>query len=461
MRAVALLWITSACADVAPTDREQRIITALADDNYLWAVRDRELVDLKLRKMQRGPYEWLRGTASLFWRDMTEPGVGRPASAFGDPASSRVLLVGDPHCENVGTFRASDGTMVVDWNDFDSTGYGPFTGDVRRLGAGLVIAAQDSALGDELVRRAATAYAVTIASIAMGARPGPVVRGASALFDDELDTARMRGDRGFALDELAPVTNGTRVVAFGDLEPIAADGVLEDRVTPVSAEIAGWIDHAIAEWSIGRLDAGSASVKLRSRRVGAGVASYAAYRFNVVLEGPTSAIEDDLVVELKETREGLIVRGLPRWASAEWGSPGARSADTQRRLQARPDADPLLGAALVGGLSLKIRDREAYQRGIDREDLTALAAGNPNDRDELADLAEVYGGMLARAHGLATTEDGVPGWMVIAPLLAGRDVAFVDDIVELAAGDAAQVIADHALMRDRSLAALIVPEVVP
>jgi len=29
---------------------------------------------MKLRMMQRGPYEWLRGTAALYWRDVTEPG---------------------------------------------------------------------------------------------------------------------------------------------------------------------------------------------------------------------------------------------------------------------------------------------------------------------------------------------------------------------------------------------------
>ena len=461
MRIPAVVVLVASCASPDAADREQRIVTSLADDNYLWALRDPALVERKLAKMQRGPYEWLRGTANLFWRDVMEPGAQRTASAFGDPASSRVLLVGDPHPENAGTFRAADGTMIVDWNDFDSTGYGPFTGDLRRLGAGLVIAAEDPALGGELVRRAATGYAMQIAAIASGQPTGPAIAGAHPLLDDELATAKTRGDRSYALDELAPATNGVRAVAFGDLEPVAADGVYEDRVTPVAPEVADWIDRAIAQWRLGTLDAAAAVVKLRARRVGSGVSSYAAYRFNVVLEGATPAVDDDLLIEIKETREGVIVRGLPRWSAAEWDSPAARAVATQRRLQARPDADPLLGHALVGGLSLKLRHREAYQRGLDRDDLTALATGSTADRARLGDLAEIYGEMLARAHGQARTEDGVLGATVIAPLLAGRDAAFVDDIVQLATQDAAQVIADHALMKDRELFPLIFPEVLP
>jgi len=461
VRSLALVLVAASCASPGVGDREQRILTTLADDNYLWALRDPELTRLKLVKMQRGPYEWLRGTPVLFWRDLMEPGAPRPAPAFGDPASSRVLLIGDPHPENAGTFRAADGTMLVDWNDFDSTGYGPFTGDLRRLGAGLVVAAEDDAIGAELVRRAATGYATQIVAIAGGQRAGAIGMGEHPFLDDELDTAKTRGDRNFALDEVAPARNGTRALAFGDLEPVAADGVLEDRLMPVSPAMADWLDRAIAQWQVGLLEPAAAVIKLRARRVGSGVSSYATYRFNVVLEGATADVTDDIVLEVKETREGVIIRGVPRLAAAEWNSPAARSVATQRRLQARTDSDPLLGHALVGGLSVKIRNREAYQRGLNRDDLTALAAGTPAERAQLADLAAIYGAMLARAHGQTLTEDGVPGAAVIAPLLAGREAAFTDDIVRLAAIDAAQVIADHTLMKDRDLFDLIVPEVQP
>lgn len=453
VRFVLLLSLIG-CADPR-TSREARIVDTLAEDNDTWALRDPELVALKLRKMQRGPYEWLRGTAALYWRDVTEPGAPRAATAFGSPAASRVLLLGDPHVENVGTFRTTDGTMFVDWNDFDATGYGPFDVDVRRLGASLATVAAlgggDAAFARELAATAAARYAEVIGALAAGTRFGALGFGANPLFDDELDKSQARGDRRQGLDELAPVVDGVRALAFGDLEPVADDGVIEDRLVAIDAEQAAWIDDAIAAWRARTREAGA--VLLRARRIGSGVSSYAAYRYAAVLAGPTAAPEDDLFLELKETREGVIVPGVPRYAFGEWSSPAQRAVDTQRRLHARPDGDARLGHAQVGGLSLKIRDRESYQRGIDAPDLVELVADDP---DQLRDLAADYGELLGRAHGQALTADGVPGHTVIAPLLAGREGAFAAELAELALADAAQIQTDFELAKDVDLASLVI-----
>ena len=66
-----------------------------------------------------------------------------------------------------------------------------------------------------------------------------------------------------------------------------------------------------------------------------------------------------------------------------------------------------------------------------------------------------YGALLARAHAQALTADRVLGVTVIAPLLAGRESAFADELTALAKGDAAQVIADHALIKDQDLSSLV------
>ena len=456
VRAAALVVLAS-CAAESPS-RTQRILESLSDDNLIAGRREPALVALKLRKMQRGPYEWLRGTASLYWRDLMEPGVERAETTFGDPASSRVLLVGDPHPENVGTFRGfSDGQMFVDWNDFDATGYGPFTGDLRRLAAAFVVIAELGKPGDggfaaELSKHVAAGYAEQIAVIAAGDRVASLGVGVAALFDDELAKAQARGDTLFAVDELAPLQQDVRALALGDLESVADDGVIEDRVIDVDAEQADWIDRAIAQWAPGRLTPTEATIKLRARRIGSGVSSYPAFRFQAVLEGATPALDDDRLIELKETREGIIVRGVPILQGAEWATPAERAVDTQVRLHARFDGDALLGAAQVGGLSFKIRDREAYQRGLDAPDLSELAVDDP---DQLRVIAKRYGMLLGRAHAQALTADRLRGVTVIAPLLAGRETELADEIATLAAADAAQVIADHALMKDRDLASLL------
>src|SRR5262249_21135543 len=154
-------------------------------------------------------------------------------------------LVGDPHPENLGTFRTPDGTMVVDWDDFDAAGYGPFQGDLRRLAAGRIVATsnQDCALA------AAQGYAAQIAGLAAGKPAVAVGEGAEPYLDKLLSKAQKKGDAGATLDELAPMTNGVRQFAFGDIDPVDASGVIQKRLAPVSAEQAAWIDAAVAQWN--------------------------------------------------------------------------------------------------------------------------------------------------------------------------------------------------------------------
>ena len=433
--------VLGACAsEAAAPSREQRVITALAEDNYLAGLRDPELVALKLRKMQRGPYEWLRGTAAVYWHDVLDPGGERPTTDFLDVPSSHVLLLGDPHPENIGTFRAADGTMLIDWNDFDAAGYGPYTADLRRLAAAMLVATDNT----DLPHFVAAGYVDEIGRLAAGLPPSSL---AAPLLDKLVAKATEKGDRGEPLDEIAPIVDGARTLALGDLEPVADDGVIEERHLAVDPETAALLEQAVAAWNHPELG----SIALRARRVGAGISSYAALRYDVVLTGATPDPADDRVIEVKETRDGVIVHGIPQYATPEWPSPAARAVDTQRRLQLRRDADALLGSATFGGVSLKIRDRSAYQRGLDASD---IADESP---DEQRDLAILFGGLLARAHAGALTIDGVRGLGVIAPLLAGREIDFADEIATAATADAEQIVADHAAFADRDLAALVLP----
>ena len=280
--------------------------------------------------------------------------------------------------------------------------------------------------------------------------------GVAPLFDGELAKSQKRGDDRKSVDELAPIdATGERVLALGDLEDVADDGVIEDRVVELTDNQRQLVDGAITAWAPGRLSPAAAKIKLAARRIGPGVSSYAALRIDVVLEGDTSSPDDNQIVELKETREGVIVHGVPILQGGEWPSPAARAVDTQRRLQARRDADALLGAAQLGGVAFKIRDRESYQRGIDAPDLEDLAGGTDAERDQLRDLARIYGAMLARAHGQALTSERRLGVDVIAPLLVGREAGFANEIATLATGDADQIFADYNSMKDRDLGALI------
>ncbi len=424
--AFVLLAGCAASSDLADA-RKDFVIDTLASDNREWALREPELVREKLLKMQRTPFMWLRGTGAVYWREAMTPGARAP-TAFGSVASSRVLLQGDPHPENLGSFRAADGTFVIDFNDFDSAGYGPYELEVRRLAIGMLVATNNAATA----RAVGLAYANQINGIP--------VTGDDPYLDALIAKAKKNGDAHKELDAVAPVgPDGTRAIAFGNQDPVGADGVIENRLDPVGAEAAVWIADAVAQWS-----GGARTVQLQARRLGSGVASYAALRYVVVLD-------DESVIELKEERDGLIIAGLPELEPARWSTPGIRVVATQRELQVRPDEDTLLGSAEVGALSLRIHDCEDYQRGVDNLELGALPG------DQQVALAARFAARLADAHAHAPTQDGILGQDAIGPLLAGRADAFADEIATTASADAAQLAQDFADLSMIDLAQQVLP----
>ncbi|MFT3696608.1 MAG: DUF2252 family protein [Kofleriaceae bacterium] len=438
------------------TSRDAFVINTIAEDNYEWSLREPELVRMKLTKMQRDPFGWLRGTAAVYWRDVTDPGV-RPTTQFGSDAASRVLLCGDPHPENLGSFLASDGSIFLDWSDFDTSGYGPFEGDLRRLATGLMIATRDPDadvgdfvldpdFDDELAHRVATGYVSQLVDLSNGIAPAPVTTGSGKLIDKLISKAIQNGDANKELtDDTSVDQNGNRYFQLGDQDPVADDGVIESRLDAPTADERTNVVNALQPY-LARMNVGT--IVDVARRFGSGVSSYAALRYYVL----TST---DVILEVKEERDGLVIHGAPQLQAAEWNSPSIRAVEAQRRLQLRPDADQLLASADVMPLAFRVHDETSYQRGVDSTDLGALYA-DPTKREQLSDLAEVFGRMLARAHGVALTEDGVPGWTVILPLL-GDGAAFGDEVSQFAQADAAQILGDWQSLRDQDVGAMIVP----
>jgi uncharacterized protein (DUF2252 family) len=437
----------SACADAGDDVRHAWVVGRLADDNRIHALRDPALVAGKLRRMQGGTHAWFRGTAPLYWRDLTEPGAWAWPTAFGDGPSARVLVLGDPHVENLGTFRAPDGEAVVDWNDFDGAGYGPYWGDVRRLAVAMVIAGGDR-LADPVAATTVAAavargYSEEIDTLAGGGEMRVVSTGTSLLFDDLIADATEDGDAGLLLARYTRIDGLLqRHMVFGDVKPVLDGGIYDDTIVDPGSDgalvpllVARWRATLAGDWP----DAAFA-VKAFGRRLGAGVASYAMLRLYVVLEGPTAELGDDWLVELKETGDGVRVAGLADYG-AGFTSAGERVVHAQRAAGARPDADELLGWADLPPRSFRVRHRTGYQKGLDLEDLLDSLRDGVGGVNDLATFAGIAGAMLARAHARAPTADGAAADLVIARVLSDRD-AFAAETAAFATAYAAQVVAD-------------------
>ena len=101
---------------------------------------DRPSLAIKLVKMSSSAFVFFRGTYHLFMRDI----IDGPYRKW-PVARASGSIVGDLHSENFGTFRATNGLIVYDVNDFDETTSAPYEYDLRRMMTALLLAGLENA----------------------------------------------------------------------------------------------------------------------------------------------------------------------------------------------------------------------------------------------------------------------------------------------------------------------------
>src|SRR4051795_5155584 len=152
-------------------DRADLIVDVLTREFGKLMALDPAAFRRKFRKMAASPFAFYRGSASLFYADMTGAYAD---SSFLTPQTSRVWIHGDLHAENFGTYMNSSGQLVFNVNDFDEAYVGPFTWDLKRFAASLALIGYAKALSDdqitELVRIYAGAYRERIHALSTGAK---------------------------------------------------------------------------------------------------------------------------------------------------------------------------------------------------------------------------------------------------------------------------------------------------
>lgn len=447
---LSLVW--SGC-DTPEAGRRAWLQSTLVDDNRALLEREPALTADKFRKMASRPYFWFRGTMAVYLADVGRPGPGFAPSRFTSQQSSGVLLVGDPHPENLGTFRLADGTMVLEFNDFDASAHGPFTYDVRRLGLGFAAALYEAGRGEAVsavVEAVARGYRAEIEALAAGEAPTVARRGeeVGAIADDVLRRGERDGDAGEALAEYTRVVGEARVMFEGDVEP-PVGGLISDRVLPVEPAEARLVERLVGAYRstvATPRPAGFFAIKGISRRLGAGVSSYPLRRWYVLVEGATAGLDDDRLLEVKELPDPPQPVQRAHLSPRMFHSNGERVIAAQRLLQADGQGaqrDGLLGWAELGSLSVRVRERTKYQKGIDVERIADKMGERKWEADDVAEFAHLAGRLLARGHALAPTLDGPPGLDAIAAVIARDRGEFVTETVDFVLGYHPQVEVDY------------------
>ncbi|GAA2519682.1 DUF2252 domain-containing protein [Pilimelia columellifera] len=426
------------------TDARRRsgaIIEALTTEFGEHMAADPAAFRRKFRKMAASPFAFYRGSACLFYADLTSEHADE---AYLDERTSRVWIHGDLHAENFGTYMNDSGQLVFNVNDFDEAYVGPFTWDLKRFAASVALLGFAKALSDDiisdLIRRFARAYLSELRAIAAGG-------------DDAIGSITLETATGVLRRVLQKARLNTRVSLLAEQTTIdnydrrfsLSDGVFEvdagDRKRVIDS-FGGYL---------GTLPPGSAHLRPLSAQVkdvvlrkGVGIGSAGLPSYNLLLEGHTQALENDVVIYMKQAQSPAVARHIvDSRVRGYFRHQGHRTAESQRALQAH--ADPWCGFTEFDGVGQVVAEVSPYAADLDWSDV--------NEPADLAGVTTDLGRAVARMHSVADDESAhdlvdFSTEEAIATAVGGDDARFVGMLVDFSHRYGARARDDHQLFVD-------------
>ena len=405
-----------------PSDeRQTEIVDVLANAFSELMDADPDAFRQKFRKMAAGPFAFYRGSACLFYADM-EGMDDRWANEF----TSRVWIQGDLHAENFGTYMDGDGVFVFDVNDFDEAYLGHFTWDIKRMVASVALLAWTKAISDDdiadLIETYVRAYLEQVRYFVDSDR-------------DHEYSLRLETTDGQVRETLMETRLNTRVDLLDRTTLI--DGNIERRFRrgPGVRELDDAERATVRTAYESYLETIPEAKRFRSLtyevkdivgRKGFGIGSAGLPAYNILVEGPTQALENDVVLSMKQGNVAAPSRVVSdEHIKGHFKHHGHRTAVSQRALQAH--ADPWLGYAEIEGVGFVVSELSPYVEDFDWSDLT--------EPDEMAPVLDYLGRATAKVHCVADkdsdativefqTEDK------IIAAVSGKEDEFVQEMVD-------------------------------
>ena len=415
-------------------DRSARVVEVLVDAFSDLMQADPAAFRRKFRTMAADPFAFYRGSACLFYAD-----VAQRDDPFADERTSRVWVQGDLHAENFGTYMAGDGVLVFDVNDFDEAYLGHFTWDLQRFGASMALLGRTKALSDDDISGLVTTYARAyldqvhrFAGSAGDARWSLNLETATGAVRDTLLAAQL--STRVALLERATVVDG-HVRRFRDAAGVRRlDDAERDLVERAFAD---YLDTIPGSKRMGSL---TYAVKDVVGKSGFGIGSAGLPAYDVLVEGHTQALENDVVLTMKQGNVAAPSRVVDDARAREaFDHHGHRTAVSQRALQAH--ADPWLGWTQIEGTGFVVKEFSPYEADLDWSEL--------DEPEQMQEVVDQLGRATAKVHCVSDVDDESTPLVdfqteeAVTAAVAGREDDLVADVVAFSHAYAARVREDH------------------
>ena len=329
----------------------------------------------KYRKMLESPFRFFRGSAYLFYFDMT-----KTTSIFHTPDRRPTWIQGDMHMDNFGAFQNEAGEIVFDVNDFDEGYVGSYLYDIIRMSVSIALYLEEQGL-HKTTQETAIQYFLRSYIDQLKRFQRKQVDPLTLMFTKD-------NTKGPAKRLLKKLDKRQRSHFLQDISYVNEDGqrafLWNEEIQPVTSEEYSAISNALSIYKI----------KDIAYKYGSGTASIGLKRYYILVEDEKGASGvEDLVLEMKEVRTAIPAYFLPYqelfWAHYE--HQGARVVGTQKAMHHLED--PHLAFITMNGQEFYIRERSPYKKKIKPK--------NYKDVEDYFTTTSLMGKIAAKIHARA------------------------------------------------------------
>jgi uncharacterized protein (DUF2252 family) len=337
------------------------------------AGREPERLALKYREMCKSPFSFFRGSAHLFWEDLS-------AQKSALPGSPTVWACGDLHLENFGSFQGNNGLSYFDINDFDEAALAPSNWELSRFVTSVYVAAPalgfSRANANELVKLFLEAYRTALRH----GKAHLVERDTATGMVKTLLEQVKRRKRKLLIESRTSWKKGRRRLRIDGKHTLPAT---DDQ----RRDVARWL----GKFARSQSDPSFFSVLDVARRV-AGVGSLGLDRYVVLVRGDGGR-DGNAIIDAKWPAPSTLARfdkvGQPRWKSEP-----DRVVAVEQRMQGTTPA--LLDAVKIGSGGYVLRELQPSKDRLTLKD----ARGRPGRlRSVISTMAHVTAWAQLRSSG--------------------------------------------------------------
>ena len=421
--------------------KRHELIVDVLDEAFAPLMRaDPHAFRVKFRKMAADPFAFYRGSACLFYADMAAA-----SDEWADERTSRVWIHGDLHAENFGTYMNSHGRLVFDVNDFDEAYIGHFSWDLRRFVASLALLGWQKALPDETIRALVGRY--------LRAYLAQVTHYATITEDDDF-ALHLENTEGPVLAVLTAARTASRVALLDSMTRFEGHVRVFDEDDPTVRRLGKAERRKVEKAFESYLETIPQSKKFDRAlfyevrdvvgKSGFGIGSAGLPAYNVLVEGYSQSLDNDVVLSMKQANVPAVSRIVDTGTvDGYFEHEGHRTVVSQRALQVH--TDPLLGYTSLDGVGYVVSEISPYEFDLDW--------GEINEPDEMSSVVQNLGRATAKVH-CASDEDSDQDLVdfqteeAIVTVVEGRRKEFVADLTDFGVEYAHRVRKDHALFVD-------------